>query len=340
MNLGTHHQPLDAVVWGRIGYDLFAAEQNRPLAEVEHFSRHLGGSSANIAVGLARLGLSVGIISCLGKDALADYLIGFLRSEGVDTRFVGLVEGYNTSLCLTEVSPPDRFPQVFYRERAADQRVSAGEAELEYVRRARMFVTNGTSLASSPSREATGTAAKAARAAGARVVLDIDYRASSWPSPDNAGRQARKILPWVDVVIGNEDEVLILTGERNPSAQAKAVLGMGAKLLILKLGAKGVEACTHDQSLREEPSPARVVSTIGAGDGFAAGFLFALSQNLPLGTCLRYGNAAAAVVVGRVSCSDAMPTLEELRAALRPDHSARKSRIISDSRNRHTQGGT
>ncbi|HEV2176275.1 MAG TPA: 5-dehydro-2-deoxygluconokinase [Terriglobia bacterium] len=338
MNLEAHHKPLDAVVLGRIGYDLFAVEQNRPLAEVEHFSRHLGGSSANIAVGLARLGLSVGIISCLGEDQLADYLVGFLRREGVDTQCVRLVEGYNTSLSLAEVSPPDRFPQVFYRQLPADQRVSVGEAELEYVRRARMFVTNGTSLASSPSREATGTAAEAARAAGARVVLDVDYRSSSWPSPEHAGEQARKILPWVDVVIGNEDEVLILTGERNPSAQAKAVLSRGVELLILKLGSKGVEAYTQDRSFREEPSPAQVVSTIGAGDGFAAGFLFALSQNLPLPTCLRYGNAAAAVVVGRVSCSDAMPRLHELRAAISHDNSVRKSRIISDSRKRHTQG--
>ncbi len=308
----------DVSVLGRIGYDLYAVEQNRPLADVEHFSRHVGGSSANIAVGLARLGLSVGIIGCLGQDALADYLLGFLRQERVDTQFVQLAKGYRTSLCLTEVSPPERFPQVFYRQRPADTRVVVGEAELASVRQSRMFVTNGTSLSASPAREATVAAIKTAREAGVRLVLDIDYRDSSWNSPEDAGKEARAVLPWVDVVLGNEDEFAILTGTRDPSAQMKATFDLGPSLLVRKLGAKGVEAHTRERSLTVEPCPVRVVCTIGAGDGFAAGFLFALFQNLPLIECLRYGNAVAAVVVSRVSCSDAMPTLEEVKEYLRP----------------------
>jgi len=309
-------KPLDACVLGRIGYDLYAVEHRRPLAEVEHFSRHLGGSSANVAVGLARLGLRVGIISAVGKDALADYLLSFLQQEKVDTQFVQLVEGYGTSLCLTEVSPPDRFPQVFYRHRPADGRVTVGEAEKAYVRQARMFITNGTSLSASPAREATLEALKAARQAGARTVLDVDYRASSWASPDEAGRRALEAVPWVDVVLANEEELLILTGQRDPSAQVQSVLAMGAQLLVRKLGAKGVEAHTQGESIAVPSLSTRVVCAIGGGDAFAAGFLYALSRSLPLAECLRYGNAAAAVVVSRVSCSDAMPRPPELEEYL------------------------
>lgn len=304
-------------VLGRIGYDLYAVEHNRPLAEVEHFSRHLGGSSANIAVGLARLGLHVGIISCVGKDALADYLLSFLRQEGVDTQFVARVEGYNTSLSLSEVSPPDRFPQVFYRSRPADLRVVVGSAERAYIRRARMFVTNGTSLAASPACESTLDALRTARAAGVRTVFDVDYRASSWTSADEAGRIARTALPWVDVVLGNEDELSILAGTNDPAAQVREVLGHGVTLLVRKLGAKGVEAHTRDQSCSAQPCTTPVVCAIGGGDGFAAGFLFALYRGRPLEECLRYGNAAAAAVVRRVSCSDAMPRLEELEETVR-----------------------
>src|ERR1051325_7600256 len=111
---------MDVWILGRIGYDLYAVEHNHALSEVEHFSRHVGGSSANIAVGLARLGLKVGIISAVGDDLLADYLFDFLRGEGVNTRYVSRVQGCNTSLCLTEVWPPDRFRQVFYRSNPAD----------------------------------------------------------------------------------------------------------------------------------------------------------------------------------------------------------------------------
>jgi 5-dehydro-2-deoxygluconokinase len=301
---------------GRIGYDLYAVEYNRPLAEVEHFSRCLGGSSANIAVGLARLGLRVGIISCVGKDLLADYLLQFLKKEGVDTQHVRLVEGYNTSLCLTEVSPPDHFPQVFYRCEPADSQVVVGPAEEAYIRQARMFLTNGTSLSASPALEATIQALKTAHKAGLRTVLDIDYRASSWPSPQEAGRAAQAVLPSVDVVVGNEEEFRLLTGESDAARQVEAVLASGTRIIVRKLGAKGVEAHTHQRSCLAEPVPIKVVSTIGAGDGFAAGFLYALDRNLPLEECLRYGNAAAAVVVSRVNCSEAMPYAEELARLL------------------------
>ena len=307
---------LDAVVLGRIGYDLYALEHHRPLPEVERFERKLGGSSANMAVGLSRLGLRVGMISALGDDALADYLLGFLASEGVETGFVRRVAGYNTSLCLTEVSPPDRFPQVFYRREAADTRVTCGAAELDYVRQARLFVTNGTSLAADPSRQATLDALAAARAAGARTVLDVDYRASSWPSPEEAGRQARRALASADVVVGNEDELLLLTGERDPARQVRAVLDGGVGLLVRKLGARGVESHSAEGSAFAPPFDVPVVSTIGAGDGFASGFLYALFRGRPLAECLRRGNAAAAVVVSRVGCSDAMPYERELEALL------------------------
>lgn len=308
---------LDVCVLGRIGYDLYAVEQNRPLAEVEHFARHLGGSSANMAVGLARLGLRTGIISCIGKDALADYLLRFLRQEGVDTQHVRLVEGYSTSLCLTEVSPPDRFPQVFYRQRPADIRVEVGETEKTYIRRARMFVTNGTSLSASPAREATQAALRVARESGARTVLDVDYRPSSWKSSEEAGEEARRVLPWVEVVLGNEEELEILSGQPDKRSQVEAVLSRGVKVLVRKLGAKGAQVFSRDRSLAVEPCRGPVMCAIGGGDGFASGFLWALYEGLDLADCLRHGNAAAAVVVSRVSCADAMPRRREFEQYLR-----------------------
>lgn len=309
-------QACDVSVMGRIGYDLYAMEHGRPLSEVEHFSRHVGGSSANIAVGLARLGLKVGIVSCIGKDLLADYLLDFLSQEGVDTQYVTQAEGFGTSLCLTEVSPPDRFPQVFYRHRPADTQVSIGEPEQEFIRNSKMFITNGTSLSASPAREATATALMTARKSHVRTVFDMDYRESSWNSSKEAGEQARKVIPWIDVILGNDEELFILTGERSGAGQAKTVFEMGASLLVRKLGAKGVEVYAANESIAVPPRPVQTLCTIGAGDGFASGFLYALYKGKNLTDCLNYGNAAAAVVVSRVSCSDAMPRLEEIEACL------------------------
>lgn len=303
---------MDVCVLGRIGYDLYAVEHGRPLDRVEYFSRHMGGSSANIAVGLARLGLKAGIISAVGDDELAPFLLDFLAKEGVDTSHVKRVAGFSTSLCLTEICPPSGFRQVFYRANPADGQVQVGPGELAYVAQARTFVTNGTALAVSPSREAAICALKAARDAGHRTVFDVDYRASSWASPERAGDAARPALPWIDVVLGNEPEIALLTGERDAGRQIAKLLGAGVQIVVRKRGDAGVEAHTKGGPLSLRAMPVEVVSTIGAGDAFAAGFLCALDRGLDLARCLQYGNAAAAIVVGRVSCSDAMPYAREL----------------------------
>jgi len=146
---------MDIVILGRIGYDLYSEEPHVPLPQVRRFSRYLGGSSANMAVGLSRLGARVGIVSCLGEDSLSQFLLDFLNSQKVDTAHVQTRAGFLPSLCLTEVSPPDRFPQVFYRHDAVDTLLAATPGDMDYVASSRMFITNGTSLCASPSREST-----------------------------------------------------------------------------------------------------------------------------------------------------------------------------------------
>jgi 5-dehydro-2-deoxygluconokinase len=305
---------MDVWILGRIGYDLYAAEHNRPLGEVEHFERDLGGSSANMAVGLARLGLTTGIISAVGDDLLADYLLNRLREEGVDARFVRRVAGFNTSLCLTEVWPPDRFNQVFYRAKPADSQIELDEAVAGAIRQAKMFVTNGTNLASEPARASAIDALEAAHKAGATTVLDIDYRASSWRSPANAGEEARRVLPEVDVVLANEEELALLTGSEDSQRQVESVLAAGPKLLVQKLGARGVAKHTSTGRHFAPSRSEQVIYAVGGGDGFASGFLYTLYRGYGVQRALAYGNAAAAVVVGRVTCSSAMPRLAEVEA--------------------------
>jgi 5-dehydro-2-deoxygluconokinase len=302
---------IDVSILGRIGYDLHSEEPNVPLPRVRRFARSLGGSSANMAVGLARLGARVGIVGCLGTDALSDFLLDFLNAEKVDTRHVNRAEGHLPSLALTEVTPPDRFPQVFYRRDPADTQVDLAEEALDYIASARMFITNGTSLCASPSRESTYLALERAKSAGARVVLDIDYRSMSWRKPREAGLAVRLALPFVDVLIGNEPE-LRLTAAAETTAEAVEKLKCSVPMLVSKLGDKGTRVWTGPDSVFLEPYKVEVVSTIGAGDGFASGFLYGLLKGMPVLDCLHYGNAAAAIVVSRLSCSEAMPTLPEV----------------------------
>jgi len=301
----------DVSVLGRIGYDLYSEEPHVPLPKVRRFSRYLGGSSANMAVGLARLGASVGIAGCVGTDRLSDFLLDFLQSENVDTTRVRRAAGYLPSLAITEVSPPDRFPQVFYRRDPADTQVDLSEDDLEYLAQARMFITNGTSLCASPSRESTYLALERAKERGARVVLDVDYRSMSWRRPEEAGLAVRLALPLVDVLIGNDLELKLVAGVGSLEAAVEK-LRLRLPMLVSKLGDQGTRVWTGNESVFLPPYRVEVVSTIGAGDGFASGFLYALLKGMTVTDCLHYGNAAAAIVVSRLSCSEAMPALAEV----------------------------
>lgn len=308
---------MDITILGRIGYDLYSEEPHVPLPQVRRFSRYLGGSSANMAVGLARLGASVGIIASLGTDSLSEFLIQFLRAENVDTSRVQTAPGFLPSLCLTEVSPPDRFPQVFYRRDPADTRLEVADEDLHYIGASRMFITNGTSLCASPSRESTYRALERAKEAGCRVVLDVDYRSMSWTKPEDAGMAVRLALPFVDVLIGNDLELKLVAGAGGLDEAVTKLRKARVPMLVSKLGDKGTRVWVGDEPVFLAPYSVPVVSTIGAGDGFASGFLFGLVRGLAVIECLHYGNAAAAVVVSRLSCSEAMPTLAEVEQIIR-----------------------
>jgi 5-dehydro-2-deoxygluconokinase len=307
---------MDVIVMGRIGYDLYAEELHRALPDVRTFSRYLGGSSANMAVGLARLGCRVGMVSCLGTDRLSDFLLAFLSQEGVQTTHVQRRSGYLPSLAITEVSPPDSFPQVFYRHNAVDVQLDASEGDLRYAASGRMFVTNGTALCGSPSRESAYLALERAKAAGCRVVLDIDYRAMSWPSAAHAGLAVRLALPYVDVLIGNPLEFQLAGGADTLEAAVERLRERGVPLLVSKLGEEGTRLHGAGAPVFLPPYRVEVCTTIGAGDGFASGFLYALLRGEPLERSLHYGNAAAAIVVSRLSCSEAMPTLDEVETMI------------------------
>lgn len=307
---------MDVVILGRIGYDLYSEEPDVRLPEVRRFSRYLGGSSANMAVGLSRLGAKVGIVSALGTDALSEFLISFLQKEGVDTGRVQKKAGFLPSLCLTEVTPPDKFPQVFYRHDAVDTQLETAPGDLDYVSAGRMFITNGTSLCASPSREATYRALERAKAAGVKVVFDVDFRAMSWKSPEEAGLAVRLALPYIDVLIGNQPELMLVAGTTDLESATRKLRAGGLSVLVSKLGEQGTRVFAGGEDTFLAPYKVDVCTTIGAGDGFASGFLYALLSGMEMEECLHHGNAAAAIVVSRLSCSEAMPRIEEVRALM------------------------
>jgi 5-dehydro-2-deoxygluconokinase len=291
---------IDAVVMGRVGIDLYPNELETPLSEVRTFTRFVGGFAGNVATGLARLGVRPAIVSRVGAEGNGEFVRNWLEGEGVDVRFLAVDPYWQTPPTFCEVWPPDRFPITFYRKPTApDWQISPEDFDAEEVAAARLLYATGTGLAQSPSRETT---LGALRAHGGTTIFDLDWRPTLWDDPSEYPPLAAEAAKHADIVIGNEEEV--------EAAQ------VDTPTLVLKRGERGATVFEHGEETDVPGFPVEVVNGLGAGDAFAAAVGQSLLAGLPLVEAVRRGTVAGAIVASRLACSEAMPRLEELEAAL------------------------
>ncbi|MGW0707558.1 5-dehydro-2-deoxygluconokinase [Streptomyces sp. NPDC002643] len=310
--------PLEVLTMGRVGVDVYPLQTGVGLAEVTSFGKYLGGSPTNVAVAAARYGRSAAVITKTGRDPFGEFVRAALEGYGVDPRFVGVSEIAPTPVTFCEIFPPDDFPLYFYRlPKAPDLDIEAGDVDLEAVRDASVFWMTGTGLSEEPSRSATLTAL-AHRAKAGITVFDLDWRPMFWATPDQARGFYTEALRHTTVAVGNLDECEVATGEREPVAAAKALLAAGVELAVVKQGPKGVLAMDRDGSVSEiPPVPVDVVNGLGAGDAFGGALCHGLLSGWDTYRTVAFANAAGAIVAGRLSCSDAMPTQTEVEEKLR-----------------------
>jgi 5-dehydro-2-deoxygluconokinase len=307
----------DLITMGRIGVDIYPLQTGVPLPEVETFGKFLGGSATNVAVAAARLGRRTAVITRTGDDPFGTYLHQALKDFGVDDRWVTPVPGLPTPVVFCEIFPPDDFPLYFYREpKAPDLEIDAHELDLDAIREARVFWVTGTGLSEEPSRTAT-LAALAHRAKSGTTVFDLDWRPMFWKDPATARPFYEEALRHTTVAVGNLDEVEVATGVREPRAAAQALLDAGVEIAVVKQGPKGVLAVnSKGEEAEVPPLPVTVLNGLGAGDAFGGSLCHGLLEGWDLETIMRHANAAGAIVASRLECSSAMPTPEEIEAAI------------------------
>jgi 5-dehydro-2-deoxygluconokinase len=314
----------DLITMGRIGVDLYPLQTGVPLPQVTSFGKFLGGSATNVAVAAARLGRRTAVITRTGDDPFGAYLHEALQGFGVDDRWVTPVPGLPTPVTFCEVFPPDDFPLYFYRRpKAPDLEIDAHDLDLDAIREASIFWVTGTGLSEEPSRTAT-LAALAHRAKAGTTVFDLDWRPMFWKDTarqdpaDSARPFYREALRHTTVAVGNLDEVEVATGVREPQAAAQALLDAGVELAVVKQGPKGVLAVnSRGESAEVPPLPVNVLNGLGAGDAFGGALCHGLLEGWDLETIMRHANAAGAIVASRLECSSAMPTTDEIEAALK-----------------------
>ncbi|MGW1787125.1 5-dehydro-2-deoxygluconokinase [Streptomyces sp. NPDC002143] len=310
--------PFEVLTMGRVGVDVYPLQTGVGLAEVTSFGKYLGGSPTNVAVAAARYGRSAAVITKTGRDPFGAFIRSALDGYGVDSRFVGTSDVAPTPVTFCEIFPPDDFPLYFYRlPKAPDLDIEPGELDLDAVRDAAIFWVTGTGLSEEPSRSAT-LAALAHRAKAGATVFDLDWRPMFWSDPSEARAYYAQALRHTTVAVGNLDECEVATGEREPYAAAKALLAAGVELAVVKQGPRGVLAMDRDGSAVEiPPVPVDVVNGLGAGDAFGGALCHGLLAGWDTRRTVSFANAAGAIVAGRLSCSDAMPTEAEVESKLR-----------------------
>jgi 5-dehydro-2-deoxygluconokinase len=312
-------KPLDFVAVGRLCIDLNANEINRPMEETVTFTKYVGGSPANICIGMSRLGLKTAFIGKVANDQMGCFITGYLNKEGIDASGVTVDRtGAVTGLAFTEIKSPTDCSILMYRDNVADLLLEAGEVQEELIAEAKLLLISGTALAQSPSREAVFQALDYAKKHGAVIAFDLDYRPYTWTSDEETAVYYNLAAEKCDIIIGTREEFDMMerlgnNPERDDHITAAKWFNHSADIVIIKHGKDGSVAYTKDgSSHRARSFPAKVVKTFGAGDSYAAGFLYGLMQGWEISASMEFGSAAACIVISSHSCSDAMPKAHEV----------------------------
>src|SRR5437868_7269338 len=192
----------DLIAMGRSSIDLYSNDIGAPFEEITSFAAYVGGCPTNISVGTRRLGLHPALLTAVGDDQVGNFILHFLRSEGIETQFIPRKPGHRSSAVVLGIEPPDRFPLTYYRDNCADIELTIEDVLAAPINDCRALLISGTGLSKEPSRSATLFAAEMTHQAGATVVLDIDYRPDQWHDQRAFGVTLRSALHLVDIMVG------------------------------------------------------------------------------------------------------------------------------------------
>lgn len=289
---------------GELLIDMFPAEVGRGMTEVSSFRPKPGGAPANAAVAAARLGAQSGFIGKVGEDIFGRYLEGVLKQEGVDTRGMRFDTQARTTLVFIAMPDVNTAEFIFYRNPGADMLLSPEELDTALLQETQCLHFGSLSLIDEPIRSATLRAIEIARAAGAMISFDVNYRPALWQSQEAARLRMLETIPQVDLVKVNDTELALLTGSDDLDPASRSLLRKGPKLCVVTLGAKGSFFQTGQDSEFIPGYEVETVDATGCGDAFIASLLFQLVKDgkmladlspARLSGALNYANAVGAL---------------------------------------------
>lgn len=317
-----------AICLGEAIIDFVALEKGVSLMEASGFAKAPGGAPANVAAGLARLGVSTGFLGKVGDDPFGWFLNKVLRDAGVDVSQMRYETTARTGLAFVALSASGVPEFTFFRHPCADMLMRAEEISEGYFEGCRVFHFGSITLIVEPSRSATIRAAELARERGAIVSYDPNLRLSLWPSEAEARQRMTAALHLADICKVSEEEVGFLTNLSGAEG-AQALRSQGPALVAVTSGPRGCASYSQRAAVSASGHRVEVVDTTGAGDAFVAGMLFMLLElgvgrgklgdlgESELQRVAAFANAAGALSTTVRGAIPSLPTQEQVEAFLR-----------------------
>ncbi|MEM5529345.1 5-dehydro-2-deoxygluconokinase [Gammaproteobacteria bacterium AS21] len=321
---------LDIICLGRAAVDFYGDQIGSSLQDMSSFSKYLGGSSANIALGTARLGLKSAMLTRVGNEHMGEFIREELARAGVDNSNVATDPNRLTGLVVLGIKDNETFPLIFYRQDCADMAISEEDIDPDFIASSKSLLITGTHFSTTGTYSASKKAIQYAKAAGTKVIIDIDYRPVLWGltslgdgetrfiSSQNVSSHFQTILPDCDLIVGTEEEIHIGGGSTDTITALRKIRELSTATIVLKLGPLGCTvldgAIPHSMQdiIAFQGVTVDVLNVLGAGDAFISGFLRGWLQDKDYKTCASFANACGALVVSRHGCAPAIPSIEEL----------------------------
>ena len=320
-----NNKEFDLILLGRVAVDLNPVDYYCPLNESTTFKRYLGGSPANIAVGLARLGKKCGFFARVSDDQLGTFVTDYFDNEGIDTSHIKRCQnGEKIGLTFTEIKSETESSIVMYRNEAADLKLDVEDIDEDYINKAKAILISGTALAESPSREAALKAVALAKKNGVPIIFDIDYRAYNWKNSDEIAIYYSSVAREADIILGSREEYdltekFIKVGMTDKETAAYWH-SQNAKIVIIKHGKEGSTAYTNDgESYSIKPFPVKLLKSFGGGDGYASAFLYGIFEGWEIIDALEFGSASAAMLDASHACSQDMPSVDAVKEFIKKE---------------------
>ncbi len=319
-----------AVCLGELLIDFVSTVSGVTLKDAPGFEKAPGGAPANVAVGLAKLGIDTHFIGKVGRDAFGEFLREVLEKNGVNTRFLFSTEKAKTTLAFVSLTQEGERDFVFYRDPGADMLLDQREIGEECFQGKGVFHFGSITMTHEPAYSATMRAISLAKKYGYLLSFDPNLRPALWRDLEEARFRMRQALKSVDILKVNEEEARFLAGTSDLERALKFLSqNFSLALIALTLGKRGCLIVHGDNRLEMEGFSVSTVDTTGAGDGFVAGLLSSLymfwedlreRKEIPesaIAHAARRANAVGALTTTKKGAIPALPTSEEVEIFLK-----------------------